>query len=45
MALESRMQAGGVVFSDGVEADRLAFKSGAIANIVIAPEQATLLAA
>jgi hypothetical protein len=34
----------GVIFSDGVEADYLAFDSGAIASISIADEKARLIA-
>ena len=45
LALESQMPTGGVIFSDGVEADHLDFNSGAIANIGIAPEKANLVAA
>ena len=43
LALESQMPTGGVIFSDGVEADHLDFNSGAIANIRIAPEKAALI--
>ena len=43
LALESQMPTGGVIFSDGVEADHLDFNSGAIANIGIAPEKANLI--
>jgi len=43
LALESQMPAGGVIFSDGMEADHLDFNSGAIANICIAPEKANLV--
>lgn len=43
LALESQMPTGGVIFSDGVEADRLDFNSGAAANIAIAPEKANLI--
>lgn len=43
LALESQMPTGGVIFSDGVEADRLDFNSGTIANIRIAPEKANLV--
>lgn len=43
LLLESQMPSAGVIFSDGVEADRLDFNSGAIANIGIAPEKANLL--
>ena len=45
LALESHMPAGGVIFSDRVEADHLDFNSGAIANIRIAPEKANLVIA
>jgi NAD kinase len=45
LALESQMPIGGVIFSDGVEADHLDFNSGAIANVGIAPEKANLVAA
>ena len=43
LALESQMPAGGVIFSDGVESDRLDFNSGAIATIGIAREKANLV--
>ena len=43
LALESHMPSGGVIFSDGVEADHLDFNSGAIANIRIAEEKANLV--
>jgi NAD kinase len=43
LSLESQMPAGGVIFSDGIEADHLDFNSGAIANIRIAPEKANLV--
>ena len=43
LALESQMPVGGVIFSDGIEADHLDFNSGAIANIRIAPEKANLV--
>lgn len=33
IVIESRMPAGGVIFSDGIESDFLAFNSGAIAHI------------
>jgi NAD kinase len=45
LALESQMPSGGVIFSDGVEADRLDFNSGATAAIGIAPEKANLVTA
>jgi len=43
LTLESQMPVGGVIFSDGVEADRLAFNSGAVARIGVAPEKANLV--
>jgi NAD kinase len=43
LAVESQMPAGGVIFSDGIEADHLDFNSGAIADICIAPEKANLI--
>jgi len=45
LVLESQMPAGGVIFSDGVEADHLDFNSGAVANIGVAPEKANLVVA
>jgi NAD kinase len=45
LALESRMPAGGVIFSDGVEADALAFDSGAIAKIGAAQQRTRLVVA
>ncbi len=45
LALESQMPTGGVIFSDGVEADHLDFNSGALADIRIAPEKANLVVA
>lgn len=45
LAIESHMPGSGVIFSDGVEADRLDFNSGAIAAIGIAPEKANLVIA
>jgi hypothetical protein len=45
LAVESQMPTGGVVFSDGIEADHLDFNSGAIANIRIAQEKANLVVA
>jgi NAD kinase len=44
LKLESQMPAGGVIFSDGVEADHLDFNSGTIATIGIAREKANLVA-
>ncbi len=43
LTLESQMPSGGVIFSDGIEADHLDFNSGAIAAISIAPEKANLI--
>lgn len=43
LAIESQMPTGGVIFSDGVEADHLQFNSGALANIRIAAEKANLV--
>ncbi len=40
----SQMPRDGVIFSDGVEADYLAFDSGAVANISVAEERARLVA-
>ena len=41
----SQMPQDGVIFSDGVEADYLAFDSGLVASISIAEEKARLVAA
>jgi hypothetical protein len=41
----SHMPQDGVIFSDGVEADFLAFDSGAVASISVAEEKASLVAA
>jgi hypothetical protein len=43
LSLESEMPVGGVIFSDGVQDDHLAFNSGAIAEIGIAAERANLV--
>ena len=43
LVLESRMPSGGVIFSDGVEADFLDFNSGAIARIRAANRKAHLV--
>ena len=43
LVLESRMPTGGVIFSDGVEADALAFESGAIARIGAAEQRTRLV--
>jgi NAD kinase len=45
LALESQMPVGGVIFSDGIEADHLDFNSGAIASVRIASERANLVVA
>jgi NAD kinase len=45
LVLESQMPAGGVIFSDGIEADHLDFNAGAIASICIAREKANLVVA
>jgi hypothetical protein len=41
----SQMPQNGVIFSDGVEADYLAFDSGMVASISVAEERARLVAA
>ena len=43
LTLESHMPEGGVIFSDGVEADYLQFNSGAIATIGIAAKKTNLV--
>ncbi|MEW6731061.1 MAG: NAD+ kinase [Acidobacteriota bacterium] len=43
LILESFMPSGGVIFSDGIEADYLAFNSGTVAKIHTAREQARLV--
>ena len=43
LSIESRMPRNGVIFSDGVETDYLAFNSGAIASIGVAREVANLV--
>ncbi len=45
LALESLMPSGGVIFSDGIEADALAFDSGAIATIGAAAQRTRLVVA
>lgn len=45
LEIESTMPSGGVIFSDGIEADFLAFDSGAIASIGAAKDTANLVAA
>jgi hypothetical protein len=42
--LDSEMPSGGVIFSDGVEDDRLAFNAGASVRVGVAPERAMLVA-
>lgn len=43
LTLESLMPSGGAVFSDGVEADFLAFDSGCVVRVGAAPERARLV--
>jgi len=43
LELASLMPSGGVIFSDGVEADALAFDSGAVARIAVAAQRARLV--
>ncbi|MCA9040398.1 MAG: NAD(+)/NADH kinase [Planctomycetaceae bacterium] len=43
MMIESQMDSGGVIFSDGIEADYLDFNGGAIARIGIADQRARLV--
>ena len=43
LAVESAMPSGGVIFSDGVEADYLNFNAGAVAHIRAAPQKAHLV--
>jgi hypothetical protein len=45
LMVQSAMPEGGVVFSDGIERDFLAFNSGAIARIQIAHQIANLVVA
>jgi hypothetical protein len=45
LLIESQMGTGGVIFSDGVEADFLGFDAGRVARIGLAPEQAHLVVA
>ena len=45
LVIESRMADGGVIFSDGVESDYIAFTTGMRATIGPAAEQARLVAA
>lgn len=44
LQIESHMPEGGVIFSDGVETDFLAFNSGAIATITLAARKTLLVA-
>jgi NAD kinase len=44
LRLESHMPEGGVIFSDGVEADALAFNSGSVAVVRTAQQQTRLVA-
>ena len=41
--LESLMPSGGVIFSDGIEADYLNFNSGAVATLSLAERKANLI--
>ena len=43
MTIESLMPANGIIFSDGIETDRLNFNSGAVAEIGLANENALLV--
>ena len=43
LVLESQMPSGGVIFSDGVEADALGFNSGATARIAAAQQRTQLV--
>ena len=43
LILESAMPSGGVIFSDGIEADFLQFNSPAIARITVAEQRAHLV--
>jgi len=43
LQIESQMPENGIIFSDGIEADYIAFNSGTIATIGIAPEKAKLV--
>lgn len=43
LTLESEMPEGGVIFSDGVEADFLAFNAGAVATISLAKKKTRLI--
>ena len=43
LVVESLMPDGGVIFSDGIEADFLTFTSGAIARVSVSPQRARLV--
>jgi hypothetical protein len=43
LVIESLMASGGVIFSDGVEADFLEFNGGSIARLAVANERARLV--
>jgi NAD kinase len=45
LEIESLMPSGGVIFSDGIEADALAFDSGAMARIGVAAQRTRLVVA
>ena len=45
LEIESLMPSGGVIFSDGIEADYLEFNSGAVARIRPAAQHARLITA
>ena len=45
LTLESHMPDGGVIFSDGIDSDVLAFNSGTVATVRAAGKQARLVAA
>ena len=44
MRIVSRMPEGGVIFSDGVLEDALAFTSGSVAEVVVSERKASLIA-
>lgn len=43
LTIESRMAAGGVIFSDGIESDFLTFNAGTIARVGVADQRARLV--
>jgi hypothetical protein len=43
LVVESLMPSGGVIFSDGVEADFLEFNSGTIARVGVSAQRARLV--